>query len=38
MRGTIDDKEFSLYEEEEKIISKANEFISLGGNDNLELS
>ena len=27
-------KEFSLYEEEEKIISKANEFISLGGTDN----
>ena len=28
-------KEFSLYEEEEKIISKANEFISLGGTDNI---
>ena len=27
-------KEFSLYEEEEKIISKANEFISQGGIDN----
>ena len=27
-------KEFSLYEEEEKIISKANEFISQGGPDN----